>query len=222
MISPRGGRWFAKPREVRWGLRKLPAFAFCVWIPYQAIQFVYYLQKARPPSWLTQLVEALLALYIAGWIAKNVWEGVARKRRRTDDHFSDRPAGIVEYPVELLVAVDLKPIGMDRGIVWFERGYLHFNGSATSFSLSVADLVLRKGKGKEYYGDVPRGAIRLATRGIHSYIRLMPLWGWRGAGFRRAMNRFLEERTPVQGERQWPPLERFEKAEAVLTQAVRR
>jgi hypothetical protein len=127
-----------------------------------------------------------------------------RRRFRRDREFSDRPPGVEEFAVEIVVKRRGKALGADRGVVWFDQGRLGFSGERTSFLLAREDLILPE-KNAISWVDVPYLPLLLNVQGGKAEVVVRPLWG-QGRGYRRSLMRFLKAAEPVAGERQWPPL----------------
>jgi hypothetical protein len=212
-LPPRRGVWFARPRPVRRTLRKIPEWAFLpsgIWVAVNA-----YLRTSHQaaPIWFDALGYvgfALLAIMFLWW---RIAELLARRTLRQDREFSDRPAGIKEYPIEIVILREGKELAADRGFAWFEEGLLNFNGGTTSFVLAAADIVPRKKFGQtDPYLNQPADCIRMVGLGHGAAVRLLPLNGFRRWGFRFVLWRFLSAKVEVEKARQWPPFHGYGEA----------
>lgn len=119
---------------------------------------------------------------------------------------SERPAGLVEYPVEVVLQMNERKLGADRGVVYFENGRLGFVGSSFSFLLAAEDFV-----------EVPQSCFKLDSfppgltlkaAGGKAKVIVNPILG-HGRDFRRALEGFFAENANPEGERQWPPLTQY-------------
>ena len=123
--------------------------------------------------------------------------------------------GLLEHPedpdvclVEIRIVRDGKPVGSDRGAVWFEGGRLLFSGHRTSFAVGGEDVLpfTQRAKG------LPLGALPLRVRQGQTHIEFRTLQ-YGDADLRRYdrfAHRLLAFRSfapPARGERQWPPFE---------------
>lgn len=134
-----------------------------------------------------------------------------RQRFSRDLEFSDRPEGVEEFAVEIVVNRRGRALGADRGVIWFDQGRLGFSGENTSFLLACDDLILPR-KNVISWVDVPYQPLKLNVQGGKAEVVVRPLWG-QGRGYRRSLIRFLKAAEPSVGERQWPPLQRYQESE---------
>jgi hypothetical protein len=126
------------------------------------------------------------------------------RRHVGDDALTERPEGLEEYPVEIVIRLNEKPLGLDRGVVYFDRSLIGFVGSSASFLLAEEDLAVPK-TGILTDFDVPFRKIKLNAAGGKADIQIRPLLGY-GRAYRTALRRFLHDRTATDELRQWPPL----------------
>lgn len=209
MNAPREGHWFAEPQALRWSLKQSAVSFGTLYFVYTMIKVVYIFRKEEMPDWTDRVFGWIMVACFAYGLMQIVFDTIARRPRRRDAAFSDRPAGIQEFPVEILVLLDGRVLGTDRGLVWFEDGLLNFNGRATSFALAAPDVVPRKWiTTQDPYQNLSGDALRLSIDGPVAVLRVRPLLGsrWR---FKAKLRRFLKENASTPKARQWPPLTEY-------------
>jgi len=155
----------------------------------------------------------LFAIFAIWWF---VAERVALRTTKADRNFSDRPLGLKEFPLEVVILRDDAEVGMDRGLAWFENGLFYFNGSATSFALAGTDFV-RKNKLRLDMSDDPKDYIGLKNPRVQAALRLVPIGGWNCFRFRHRFDRFLSEPPARTAIRQWPPIVAYEREDAQIS-----
>ncbi len=195
-VPPREGRWLTKPKKPRVTFWSVYMGAHFLFVPARVVLTI------QGATLLARTVTYGHALFLFGGLA--VWglnELRVRRRQRSDEALTERPQGLEEFPVEIIVRVNEQPLGMDRGVVYFDDGLMGFVGSSATFLLAAEDFERRKALTDL---DVPFRPLDLAN-GAKSDVRIKPLLG-HGRAFRRRLRRFLRDGEPAQGPRQWPPL----------------
>lgn len=210
-LPPRPGVWFAKPRPVRRTLRKIPDWIAAPVAISIVAESIYTWQGHSPSVWVGILRAFGFLLALASVIWWRIAEILAQRTMREDRQFSDRPVGIVEYPIEIVILDGGKELGVDRGIAWFEDGLLCFNGAATSFTLAAEDIVPRgNSENSGPYRKLPSDSILIARAGAGTAaaVRLLPLNGLRRWRFGYGLGSFLSAKAEVRRRRQSPPFPR--------------
>ncbi len=186
-------------------------------------EMIYSWQGHPPSVWVgvLRIVGFLFLFMSAVWW--RIAEILAQRTMREDREFSERPAGIVEYPIEIVILRQGRELGADRGVAWFEDGLLNFNGTATSFAIAAEDIVPRKKVRKiDPYKELPSDCIRVIFPGESAAVRLLPLNGLRRWTFNYALGRFLSAKEEVRKGRQLPPFHSygFEPADPIPLRTV--
>lgn len=202
--EPREGRWQRRPRKARIGL----------WSYYWYLQLPFtvarpFLEGSPDRKWLFHLLVWIQVwLIAAGAVVFLLNELRIRRHGNIDKALSERPAGLTEYPVEAIIFVNDKPLGLDRGVIYFEEGRVGFVGSSFSFLLAANDLVNPREK-TLIQKDLVISRLTLRTHGGGTaFLQIKPLLGY-GRAYRKSLKRFFKEDKDVPGERQWPPVTKY-------------
>lgn len=192
-----------KPQKSR------PGFATLYWSLHIPCVIVRVFTQTIPERrWIYLLSNRIQAgLLVLGGVIYLLNELRIRRQGRIDEALTERPEGLVEYPVEATVFVNNQPIGMDRGVVYFEDGRFGFVGSSFSFLLAAEDFVDHmKAPLMKRQWRAPK--LTLRATGGKAYLSVKPLIG-HGRAYRASLKEFFREAKVVEGERQWPPLSAF-------------
>jgi len=141
-------------------------------------------------------------------LAYVITEWRIRRPQWVDEALSERPIGMVEFPVEVVIRVTTGPLGLDRGVVYFEGGRFGFVGSSFSFLLAAEDFINSK-EGPLLQRELVLPKLMLRAPGDKAEIVVRPLLG-HGKAYRAARKQFFTEAKMIEGERQWPPLTKYE------------
>jgi hypothetical protein len=207
---PETGRWIAKPQRARWGLQRLAPGGF---ILSNALFVLGVARKSFALAWLG----IVLVVAIAGWLVYAVVSELAARRTQDADRALMDGAFGEQFSVELTIFVNGNAIGADRGVVWFADGLMGFSGTSASFVLAASDLVPQWGKAKGMSHD----AIVLVGAPRRTHVVIAPVFGQTRA-YRERLAQFMKAKAIPEGERHWPPLERYVEEPPILEPVVRR
>ncbi len=203
--EPREGRWQRRPQKARRGLW---SYYWLLQVPVTLARL--FIDISPNWKWLTHVfIWVQLWFIAAGVVVYFLNEFRIRRRREIDKALSERPAGLTEYPVEAIIFVNHRPLGLDRGVIYFEEGRVGFVGSSFSFLLAANDLIDPKEK-PLMQSNLLLSELELRSHGGGTaYVTIKPLLGY-GRAYRKSMRRFFEEDKDAPGERQWPPITKYQ------------
>lgn len=202
--SPRKGTWQRRPSKSRIGLW---ALYWSVHAPFILISLSA--QVSREVRWLHRLAQEIeFWLLLAGGVIYLLNELRIRRHVPRDRGLSERPEGLVEYPVEAIIMAGQKSLGLDRGTIYFEEGRIGFVGSSFSFLLAPEDIVdpYRQGIGKRDL--LPGHKLVLNSTDPEAQLVIRPLLGY-GKAYRKSLKQFFSESGKGSGLRQCPPLTKY-------------
>jgi hypothetical protein len=206
LVPPKDGYWLAKPKPPRWSIDRYPAACLILYLSYWIFSEIGL--AAESPLIKHVSRGALLALVFAV-VASKITRFIARRKTAFDESLMD-DENRDQYAAEISVVVEGKPLGADRGVLWFSDGVMGFSGSSMAFVLAASDLLPNwiSPTGKRRDKRLSKLALGLLGAPKGAYLDVVPLVR-HGDSFEKRYEEFDRTREMPQEERQWPPLERY-------------
>ncbi len=214
-ISPKEGRWIARPKRPRW---IAPTVLFIVFASQAPSWFNTFFSASRHSPIVLYVFTVILATLLVVAVALMVKNAIRRRLRPQDYALVDGSFG-EQFLVEVTIGTGKAKFGTDRGVLWFSDGLMGFSGAATSFVLSADDIELQYNVGLQRGAKKRDNALRvdaviLKGAPTPGYFVIHPI-DRAARTYRKRLHDFVREGAEHEGERVWPPLVPYDERKAL-------
>jgi len=201
------GRWIGRPQKPRW---ILPAATLTILLSQAPSWINLFTNPGRHVPALRYAVGAIVLLALAIGIGAMVRSRLRDRLGKTDATLLDGAFG-EQFPAEITIVAGKKPLGSDRGVIWFADGLIGFSGRSASFVLAARDVAVpwTARAANTPVGPAPIGSLVLVDAPVPAYVAISPL-GDHTKALRERLRLFENETAAPDAERHWPPLEAYE------------